>query len=78
MKLNEKDIKLFRDLHDTAMGNGLVDYLERQLDEICDIRNVVKGQEEVIKEVAKIIKANLIDLIKLTEKERSVTKNDFV
>ena len=58
MKLNEKDIKLFRDLHDTAMGNGLVDYLERQLDEICDIRNVVKkiGGEELLQQFSTLEK----------------------
>ncbi|MBK9272786.1 MAG: hypothetical protein IPM48_14470 [Saprospiraceae bacterium] len=79
MKLSENDIKLFKALNKNEYGKLLVDYLERLRIDMFNPEELTKENLEARKDTAEKIKNEIIDRIKLVQKEKKPTpKNQFV
>lgn len=80
MQLTEKDIKLFEALENSRIGDRLVDYLERLNNWLCDIRNM-DGVEETKRqarlEFSHLLKLYLIDKIKVGNRKKETTLNEY-
>jgi len=79
--MTEKDVKLFKSLHQGQTGRDLVDYLERLQSELCDIR-LLQGKEiekEVIARTlaSRIIQDSIISKIKVQSEPRDISKNTY-
>lgn len=65
MKLNEKEIKLFKLLSKSDIGKDLIEYCDRLITYTCDVRNMnEKDTKESIQKAADIIETHLINRIK--------------
>lgn len=66
MKLNEKDVNMFKQLHESDNGKQLVNYLQRLVGEVCDSRTWADGEDKVhANKTAKVLQENLIDKVVL-------------
>jgi YesN/AraC family two-component response regulator len=64
MKLNEKDIEMFKAFSRSETGKNLVDYLQRVITHTCDVRNMANGDtKESIQKAASTIEKHIIDKI---------------
>lgn len=82
MQLTEQDQKMFEALHDSTLGKNLCDYMERFMDEMCDIRNMENPTPDfldAIKQLNNNLEANIIARIKLVNEKPEERKagNDF-
>jgi len=79
MKLEKKDINLFKVLNQSKSGLDLIDYLERTIAELFDPNTLTKDNLDMRKETANFIKSNLIDRIKLSSKDKPISDpNDYL
>jgi hypothetical protein len=79
MKLTEQDKKLFETLNRNEYGKLLVDYLERLMVDMFNPEELTKENLDARKDTAGKIKNEIIDRIKLVQKEKQTTsKNQFV
>lgn len=71
----EQDIEMFQSLNASPTGKFLIDYLERVLAEVCDVRQYGEMDNKTRLMIEKIIREKIINRIKVVEKHKS--KNKF-
>ena len=80
MQPTEKDIKVFEQLQNSRVGQGLMDYLERLNNWLCDIRNM-EGVDENKRlarlEFSKLLNDYLIRKIKVGNPKKEVELNEY-
>ncbi len=78
MRLTEQDKKIFKALSTSELGKGLVDYLERLQNEICDSRSWGPAEtRETANKLASIIQKELCDKIVLQNELKEAPRRDF-
>lgn len=78
MKLTEKDIALFKQLHESAVGEQLCDYVARLCDFLCDIRQLESPTDvSAIRKAVGALEKHLINKIKLNIEDKSVEFNEY-
>ena len=78
MKLNDKDVNLFRVLNKSAQGRDLIDYLERLKRELFNPETVTPENLTGRKDMVKILNEDLINRIKLVNEDRVNNPNDYI
>ena len=78
MKLTDREVKLFKDLHGTELGRVLVDYFERLKVDLFNPSVITKDNFESRKEALEILEKEFIQRIKLVNPEKEVSPNQFV
>lgn len=69
---------MFKALSGSDLGKQLLDYLDRMMSNVCDSRNWGEHDtKESTKRVAKVIEDGLINKIKLQNKDKSVSTNEY-
>ncbi len=71
MKLNELDVQLFKDLNSSSQGRSLLDYLERLKTSLFNPEELTIENLPARKEVARILNEDLIERIKLVNREKN-------
>jgi len=80
-QLTEQDIEILKALHDSALGNGLIKYLESLVRHFADIRTLEGTTEEHRKgriEAIKLIEEHLINRIKLQNFSRNNEGSEYI
>jgi hypothetical protein len=78
MKITEKDIEQFKALNGSGTQKWLVDYVERLVNEVYDVRNISVADLEARKEFAQLLKTEFIDRLNLTTKWSERNLDEFV
>lgn len=77
MKLTEKDIRLFKALHESETGTLLLDYLGRLQSELGDLSMITPENLQARRGAAELIK-DLMTRIKVSEPDKPNDPNQFV
>lgn len=80
MKLEQKEIEFFKNLHRTPVATSLVDYLSRLSNHICDSRNwdtLKIENKEVANSSAKVIKDFIIDRLRIQNPPKEGQKYEW-
>lgn len=76
--MTKKDIEMFKVLSDTDTGRWIVDYTERIIDELCDVRNLTDADDlSSIRKCIKFFEEKLINKMKLQNKKKEVDINPY-
>ena len=77
MKLTKPDIQLFKSLKDSETGTLLLDYLDRLVTDISDIRRIKDEDVATMRRVVDVLDFELISRIKLVNKKQSNEFNEY-
>jgi hypothetical protein len=77
MKITEQDINNFKHLKDSETQKWLVDYFERFVNDIYDVRNIGVADVEARKEFAGLVNTEIISRLKLASKNETKNLNEF-
>lgn len=78
MELKQEDILLFRGLKDSKTGQDLIDYLNRLLAHLCDIRQLDDTSDLALKgrkDAARIIENDIIKQIRMVDAPKKAQTN---
>ncbi len=79
MKLNERQVNLFKNLNQSQTGKDLADYAEQVINELFNPEELTTDNLQGRKDAANFIRRHFIDRIKLSGKESSpVNPNDYI
>ena len=77
MELNPKEVELFKSFKDSAHGVAFLDYLNRLLNYLSDIRNIPEGQTGARLDTVKAIEENIIKRITNVNEEKKTNNNQY-
>ena len=75
--MNERDVKLFKLLHNSQLGADLVAFLEDEVKRVTDIALVTSENLSAKKETAQALRG-IIEKIKLINDEKKADNNPYV
>lgn len=78
MTLTEKDVQLFRALNQSETGRQLLDYLDRLLAHLADVRYMKAEEMLVRKDAISLLEQHVVEHVRLSGVKKETELNQFV